>query len=66
MKDLATAFALALVLEGVAYALFPEAMKRMLARMMDMPPEILRGTGLALACLGVLLAWVLRSAINAP
>lgn len=66
MKDLATALALALVLEGIAYALFPEAMKRMVAQMLEMPPPVLRAAGLAAACLGVLLVWVVRFAIVAP
>ncbi len=60
MRDLGTALALVLVIEGVLYALFPEGMKRVAARTVTVPPQLLRATGLGAACIGVLLVWVLR------
>ncbi|MGC2525514.1 MAG: DUF2065 domain-containing protein, partial [Stellaceae bacterium] len=42
MRDLWTAFALVLVIEGCLYALFPEAMKRAAARALALPPHTLR------------------------
>ncbi len=60
MKDLAVALALAIALEGMAYALFPDAMKRMAARMQDMPPQMLRAVGLGAAVAGVAVLAVLR------
>ena len=60
MRDFATALALVLVIEGILYALLPEAMKRMAARAMAVPPQVLRATGLVAACLGVAAVWVLR------
>jgi uncharacterized protein len=60
MRNLGTALALVLVVEGVLYALFPEGMKRAAARMMAMPPQALRIAGLAAACLGTALVWLLR------
>jgi uncharacterized protein YjeT (DUF2065 family) len=53
MKDLGTALALVLVIEGVLYALFPEGMKRMAVQMMTVPVPMLRAVGLAAACIGV-------------
>jgi uncharacterized protein YjeT (DUF2065 family) len=60
MKDLWTALALVLVIEGVLYALFPEAMKKMVAQMLVVPAPMLRAAGLAAACLGVGVVWLVR------
>jgi uncharacterized protein len=60
MSDLGTALALVLVIEGVLYALFPEGMKRMAVQMLAVPAPMLRAVGLAAACLGVGLVWLLR------
>ena len=38
MADLMTALGLAIAIEGIAYALFPDAMKRMMAKVMEQPP----------------------------
>ena len=60
MRDLGTAVALVLVIEGVLYALFPDGMKRIAARAMLVPPQSLRIAGLVAALLGVVLVWLLR------
>ena len=60
MQDLWTALALVLVIEGVLYALFPEGMKRAAVRALTIPPQALRLGGLAAACLGVVLVWLVR------
>ena len=60
MRDLGTAFALVLVIEGCLYALFPDGMKRAAVRAMALPPQVLRVAGLAAACLGVALVWLVR------
>jgi uncharacterized protein YjeT (DUF2065 family) len=60
MKDLGTALALVLVIEGVLYALFPDGMKRMIAQMLTVPAPMLRAAGLAAACLGVGAVWLMR------
>ncbi|HEV2186659.1 MAG TPA: DUF2065 domain-containing protein [Stellaceae bacterium] len=60
MRDLATAIALILVIEGILYALMPEVMQRLAARTMSTPAQALRAAGLIAACLGVVLVWVLR------
>jgi uncharacterized protein len=60
MRDLWTALALVLVIEGALYALFPEGMKRVAARAVLVPPHALRLAGLAAACIGVVLVWVVR------
>jgi uncharacterized protein len=52
--------ALVLVIEGVLYALFPEGMKRAAAVVLAIPPRLLRMAGLAAACVGVALVWVVR------
>ncbi|MBV8775756.1 MAG: DUF2065 domain-containing protein [Alphaproteobacteria bacterium] len=60
MRDLLTALALILVIEGIAYALLPDQMKRLAARAARTPPQAMRVGGLIAACLGVLLVWLLR------
>lgn len=60
MADLLTALGLALALEGVAYALFPGAMKKMLLQVLAQPSSHLRNAGLVAAALGVGLIWLVR------
>jgi uncharacterized protein YjeT (DUF2065 family) len=60
MRDLWTALALVLVIEGVLYALFPEGMKRVATRALVVPAQALRAAGLFAACVGVVLVWLLR------
>jgi uncharacterized protein YjeT (DUF2065 family) len=60
MRDLWTALALVLVIEGILYALFPDGMKKMMAQVVSVPAPILRGVGLAAACLGVGFVWLAR------
>ncbi len=49
-----TALGLALVIEGLLYAAFPEQMKRMLALMLDMPSSSLRLGALVCAGFGLM------------
>jgi len=60
MSDLFTALALAVALEGIVYALFPDGMKRMMAIAMEQPSSTLRVAGLSLATLAVGLVWLIR------
>jgi uncharacterized protein YjeT (DUF2065 family) len=60
MRDLLTALALVLVIEGALCALFPEGIKRAAARALLGPPQALRLAGLAVACFGVFLVWLVR------
>ena len=61
MSDFLTALSLALAIEGVAYALFPDAMKRMMATVLTMPTGNLRKAGLMAALTGVALVWLIRT-----
>lgn len=60
MTDLVVALGLVLVLEGILYALAPEAMKTMMRKVLDAPDQSLRLAGLAAAVAGVLLVWSVR------
>jgi len=60
MRDLGTAMALLLVVEGIAYALFPDGMKKLVAQMLPVPASTLRMLGLAAACAGVGFVWLAR------
>ena len=60
MTDLVVGLALCLFLEGIAYALFPERMQRMMAAIMEAPPSQLRGAGLVAAGIGLAIVWIVR------
>ncbi len=60
MLDFLTAVALILVIEGAVYALFPDAMKRMMEQVLTLPASSLRSAGLAAAVLGIFLVWLIR------
>ncbi len=60
MRDLWTGLALVLVVEGILYALFPDGMKKIAARTILVAPQMLRGAGLLVAAIGVVLVWLLR------
>jgi len=61
LRQIASWIAVVLVLEGALYALFPRAMKRMMASIMEQPPEVLRLSGLIAALVGVGIAWLVRA-----
>ncbi len=60
MRDLWTGLALVLVVEGILYARFPDGRTRVAARTVQVPPQILRGAGLMVAAIGVVVVWLLR------
>jgi uncharacterized protein YjeT (DUF2065 family) len=60
VSDFLAALALALVIEGLLYAAFPEQMKRMLATLMALPVSYLRMVALACALAGLVLLWIVR------
>lgn len=60
MRELLTALALVLVVEGCCWALFPDAMRRAAARAMAMPTQTLRTGGVAFAVAGVFAVWLIR------
>lgn len=60
MTDLITAIGLALVLEGVLYALFPDVARRMMAFALSSPVAHLRIGGLVAVILGVTIVGLIR------
>ncbi len=60
MADLLTALGLAVAIEGLLYALFPNAMKKMMVQVLAQPPNSLRTAGLAAAIAGVGIVWLIR------
>jgi uncharacterized protein YjeT (DUF2065 family) len=61
MNDLLTALAIALFLEGAAYALFPRGMKKALLHILAQPVSSLRTTGIVVAAVAVAAVWLLRA-----
>ena len=59
-SDLFTALGLVFVLEGVIYALFPDAMRQMMAQVLALPSANVRLTGLVVAAVGVGIVWLVR------
>jgi len=60
MDDLIVALALAISIEGIAYALFPDAMKRMMSQVLEQPSSVIRTVGLMAALGGVFILWLVR------
>ncbi|KJS37672.1 MAG: hypothetical protein VR70_11915 [Rhodospirillaceae bacterium BRH_c57] len=60
MTEFLTALALALAIEGAVYALFPGPMRRMIARVQEMPDSALRIGGVIACGLGVVAVWLIR------
>ena len=60
MDILITALALAISIEGIAYALFPDTMKRMMAQVLEQPNGVLRTVGMVAATSGVFVLWLVR------
>jgi len=60
LKDLLTALALVLVIEGILYALFPVKMRSVVAAMMEMPDSLLRRSGVVATVIGVGAVWLIR------
>ena len=59
-SEIGTAIGLVLVIEGVLYTLFPQAMRRMMAQALAQPEGALRTMGLAGMAVGVLVVWFIR------
>ena len=60
MVDLITALGLAIAIEGIAYALFPDGMKKMMAQVITLPSTNIRAAGLAAAAAGIFILWLVR------
>ena len=60
MNELLTALALAVALEGVIYALFPDSMRRFMRHVLEMSVSSLRLAGVFAAILGVAAIAVIR------
>ena len=62
MTDLLTAFGLAIAIEGIVYALFPDAMKKFMENILSQPSGNLRRAGLIAAAFGVFVIWMVKGA----
>ncbi len=60
MTELFTALALALAIEGMLYALFPQAMKRFMGQALEAPEQVLRTAGLVAAIAGAAVIALIR------
>ena len=60
MIELLTALALAVAVEGIIYALFPDAVKRFMIRALEMPDAVLRIAGLTAAVAAVIVIALIR------
>jgi hypothetical protein len=62
VSDLIVALGLVLAIEGTLYALAPQTMRDMMARMQSTPPETLRAAGVVALAVGVGVVWLVRAA----
>ena len=59
-SDLVTALGLVLIIEGVALALMPDLLKRLVAEILSQPVQRLRVGGLVSAAIGLAVVWLVR------
>lgn len=64
MAEIVAALGLALAIEGLAFAAFPDAMKRAMLDAAGSPRDRMRAVGLVSAVLGVLIVWIGRRLIS--
>ena len=55
-----TAIGLIFVIEGALYALFPNAMRRSIQRVLAQPQGLIRTVGMSAALAGLLLIWLVN------
>jgi uncharacterized protein len=60
MAEFIAAIGLVLVIEGLLFAAFPRAAKRLAASALESPEASLRVAGIASAVLGLVLIWFVR------
>jgi len=60
MSDFFVAIGLAIAIEGILYALFPDGMKRMMMQVLATPASSIRTAGITAALIGVALIWLVR------
>jgi uncharacterized protein YjeT (DUF2065 family) len=60
MFDLLAAFGLALAIEGLIFAAFPDGARRALYEAAHTPSDRMRFVGIASAVLGVIIIWIAR------
>jgi uncharacterized protein len=60
MSDLIAALGLALAVEGLLFAAFPEAVKRAMMEAAQSPSDRMRLVGIISAALGVVIVWAAR------
>jgi uncharacterized protein YjeT (DUF2065 family) len=60
MVDLVAALGLALAIEGIVFAAFPDAMQRAMLDAAQSPKERMRLVGIVSAALGVVIVWAAR------
>jgi uncharacterized protein len=60
LHELEIALGLVFVIEGILYALAPNAMRRMLQRVLGQSEESIRITGIVAAGLGLVVIWLIQ------
>jgi uncharacterized protein YjeT (DUF2065 family) len=60
MSEFIVAIGLVLVIEGLVFAAFPAAAKRLAASALESPDLSLRIAGIASAVIGLVLVWLVR------
>ena len=60
MSDFVVAIGLVLAIEGLIFAAFPGAAKRLAANALESPESSLRIAGVVSAVLGIIIVWLVR------
>lgn len=60
MQDLITALGLVLIIEGIAYALFPNALRKLVQSTLELPARQVQAVALVMAGTGLVIVWLVR------
>lgn len=63
MEYFLTLIGMIMILEGVAYALFPSGVKKMMIQILSMSDNSLQNMGKSMMLIGAVLAWVVNKVI---
>lgn len=66
MQELLMAIALVLIFEGLCYAAIPEKMKDVMHYVLSMPEDRIRGIGLFISGVGIVMMILIRYYVAAP
>ncbi len=60
-RDIVVGLAIALIIEGLLWAISPDTMRDFLRDMIEMPSEVIRASAFTVALVGVAILWIVHA-----